>query len=89
MTDLEHWLARLNDALGSDVPPEIVPAVLDLARDAAHNVLRPAAPLSAFVAGYAAGREAPDGFDVSTVMAILTRASDLAANGSERPGRSP
>ena len=31
--------------------------VLDLAREAAHGVARPAAPLTAFLAGYALGTE--------------------------------
>ena len=31
--------------------------VLDLAREAAHGVARPAAPLTTFLAGYALGRE--------------------------------
>ena len=55
MTSLEEWLAVLADELGCDISPDAIPAVLDLARDAAHAVQRPAAPLSAYVAGYAAG----------------------------------
>ncbi|WP_314146517.1 hypothetical protein [uncultured Leifsonia sp.] len=41
MTDLERWLADLNDAVGADVPPEIVTAVLDLARDVATTCFGP------------------------------------------------
>jgi hypothetical protein len=52
---LEAWLARLADAL--DVDPSVVDVdlVLDLARDAAHGVARPAAPLTTFLVGFAAG----------------------------------
>lgn len=55
MTSLEDWLAAFADELGCHVSPDLIPAILDLARDAAHSVQRPAAPLSAYVAGYAAG----------------------------------
>lgn len=56
MDDLHTWLDALCAELGVDPADVDASAVLDLARDAAHQVLRPAAPLSAFVAGYAAGR---------------------------------
>jgi hypothetical protein len=83
MTSLDDWLTTLSTHLGVDLPPELVGPVLDLARDAAHNVLRPAAPLSTFVAGYAAGLEASAasaGTDSSDILAILERARLLAQN---------
>jgi len=43
-------------------------AVLDLARDVAHGVVRPAAPLTAFLLGLAVGR----GADLETAKAALT-----------------
>lgn len=55
MTSLEEWLAALAEELDVRISPDVIPAILDLARDAAHAVQRPAAPLSAYVAGYAAG----------------------------------
>ena len=60
MTDdaeLAGWIAELCAAL--DVDPASVDAtlVLDLARDAAHGVARPAAPLTTFLVGLAAGRK--------------------------------
>jgi hypothetical protein len=81
MTTLDDWLARLDDALGTDIPPEIMPAVLDLARDAAHNVLRPAAPLTAFVVGYAAGRSGSGPFDADAALALIRRAAELTGEG--------
>ena len=51
---LSTWSERLCDALGLDLEVEIDP-ILDLARDAAHGVERPAAPLTTFLVGYAAG----------------------------------
>jgi hypothetical protein len=56
MTDpLSSWVAELAAAL--DVDPAAVDRklVLDVARDAAHGVARPAAPLTTFLVGYAAG----------------------------------
>jgi Domain of unknown function (DUF6457) len=53
---MDEWIRRLCDEL--DVPIEDVDtdAVLDLARDAAHQVDRPAAPVTTYIVGYAAAR---------------------------------
>jgi len=50
------WVTRLVAEL--DLPAHIVDTalVLDLARDAAHSVARPAAPVTTFLLGLAAGR---------------------------------
>jgi hypothetical protein len=53
---LDEWADALRERFGlgpDDVP---VSAVLGLASDVANGVARPAAPLSAFVAGLVAGR---------------------------------
>lgn len=47
------WVERLSDELGLDVPVDVLD-LLDLARDSAHRVARPAAPLTTFLVGYAA-----------------------------------
>lgn len=52
---LDRWLAALATELGIDRASVPVGAVLDLARDVAHGVARPAAPLSTFVVGLAVG----------------------------------
>jgi hypothetical protein len=88
MTSLDDWLATLSTHLGVALPPELVDPVLNLARDAAHNVLRPAAPLSTFVAGYAAGLEASaasGGTDSSDILATIERARLLAQNWPAGP----
>jgi hypothetical protein len=53
---LDAWIIDLATALNLD--PAVIDRdlVLDLARDAAHGVARPAAPLTTFLAGLAAGR---------------------------------
>ncbi len=54
--NLHDWIDELCDAL--DLDAEVDEAlVLDLARVAAHNVVRPAAPVSTFLLGLAAGRQ--------------------------------
>ena len=52
---LDDWLASVAAELGLEELDVDVEQVLDLAADAAHAVVRPAAPLTTFVAGYAAG----------------------------------
>ncbi|WP_286690141.1 MULTISPECIES: DUF6457 domain-containing protein [unclassified Aeromicrobium] len=49
------WWRELCAELGVDDPGTDVERVLDLAAVAAHAVVRPAAPLTTFLAGYAAG----------------------------------
>lgn len=51
---LADWTAEVKAALGLQLDVD-VDEVLDLARVAAHNVARPAAPLTTFLVGYAAG----------------------------------
>jgi hypothetical protein len=68
MNVLEEWLADACAAL--DMPPLTADerqTVLDLARDVAHNVVRPAAPVTAFLLGLAVGR----GADLATAGATL------------------
>ena len=59
MNTLEQWTAavRADLGLGSDpLGSADTRAVLDLSRDAAHGVARPAAPLTAYLVGMAVGR---------------------------------
>ncbi len=61
MTSLEAWMDALCRELDLEAAVEGRHArdvVLDLARDVAHGVARPAAPLTAFLLGLAAGRSA-------------------------------
>lgn len=54
----EDWLktvARICARPELNLTPDQQSLVLDLARDAAHGVARPAAPLTTFLAGYALG----------------------------------
>jgi hypothetical protein len=61
---LDEWAAAVCGELGLD-PAALDPAaldprlVLDLARDVAHGVARPAAPLTAYLLGVAVGQGRP------------------------------
>ena len=70
---LDDWLAVL--AAGLDLDPADVPvgALLDVARDVAHGVARPAAPLSTFLVGFAAARNGGTAADVERASATATR----------------
>ncbi|QNP71456.1 NTP transferase domain-containing protein [Streptomyces roseirectus] len=52
---LDEWISAVKDELGIDLDVDTT-LLLDLARDAAHGVARPAAPLTTFLVGYAAAR---------------------------------
>lgn len=69
---LDEWLAALAAHLGLDA--EIIPTglLLDVARDVAHNVARPAAPLSLFLVGLAAARAGGTADDITAASAAAT-----------------
>ncbi len=55
---LPEWVAAACAELDLDPADVPIPLLLDLSRDVAHGVLRPAAPVTAFVLGLAVGRGA-------------------------------
>ncbi|MBA3233134.1 MAG: molybdopterin-guanine dinucleotide biosynthesis protein MobA [Propionibacteriales bacterium] len=65
------WAQQLADALGLDLELDVDP-VLDLARDAAHQVERPAAPVTTFLVGYAAGLRGGSPDDIADCIDIAT-----------------
>ncbi len=75
---LEQWITAVKSELGIDLPVD-TKTLLDLARDAAHGVARPAAPLTTFLVGYAAAHAAATGADPAQAVAEASRkAADLA-----------
>jgi hypothetical protein len=75
--ELKHWLTTLSAELGtSDVTmdDDAVTALLDLARDSAHEVERVAAPLTTFLVGVAVGRG-------GALKAATATATKLLMNG--------
>lgn len=71
MDSLDDWTARACTALS--LPAGLVDQrlVLDLARDVAHGVARPAAPLTAYLIGVAVGRGADLQDVADTIRALL------------------
>ena len=53
---MDQWTAAVCADLGLDASAADLRAVLDLTRDVAHGVARPAAPLTAYLLGVAVGR---------------------------------
>ncbi|MEV5575069.1 DUF6457 domain-containing protein [Spirillospora sp. NPDC052269] len=78
---LKEWTAAVKADLGIDLEVDQA-LLLALAGDAAHSVARPAAPLTTFLVGYAAGRA--DG-GPEAVAAAAQRASTLAAQWPTTP----
>jgi hypothetical protein len=82
---LEDWCRALLQALQLEEVEIDVNEVLSLAGVAAHSVVRPAAPLTTFIAGYAAGLasgsgQATDADPMQAAMAVARRlAKDYAA----------
>lgn len=74
---LDAWVTEVGAALGiPDFADALdIASVLDLARDAAHGVARPAAPLTTFLVGYAA---AAQGASPERLHELLSIASQLA-----------
>lgn len=54
--DLDVWVRHLADALGVDATTVPTGAILDVTRDAAHGVTRPAGPVTTFLLGVAVAR---------------------------------
>ncbi|UXY32667.1 molybdenum cofactor guanylyltransferase [Streptomyces sp. HUAS TT20] len=87
---LDEWISAVKDELGIDLDVD-TGVLLDLARDAAHGVARPAAPLTTFLVGYAAarGKGGPE-----AVAEAARKATALALrweedNGSPQPAPGP
>ena len=72
---LDEWLAEAAAELGLDPSDVRIGTVLDVARDVAHGVARPAAPLTTFLLGLAVGRAG----DADALAAAAERVTALAA----------
>ncbi len=79
--ELDAWAKKPTEALHLPDDVEVdISAVLDLARDAAHGVARPAAPLTTFLVGLAAGLQGGSlddltrAFETARLLATAERA---------------
>lgn len=88
-TVLDEWIAAVKNELGIELDVA-TGDLLDLARDAAHGVARPAAPLTTFLVGYAAARAGggPEAVTEASrkAAALAARWAAEAAEGGARPG---
>ncbi|CAM5474840.1 NTP transferase domain-containing protein [Streptomyces narbonensis] len=75
-TVLDEWITAVKDELGIELDVD-TGVLLDLARDAAHGVARPAAPLTTFLVGYAAA-SAGAGAGPEAVAEAARKATELA-----------
>jgi hypothetical protein len=83
MSTLQEWLAAAKAELGIDLDVD-VDELLDMTKVVAHNVARVAAPLTAFLVGYAAAQA---GGGPAAVAAASRKAAALAER-QEEPGSS-
>jgi hypothetical protein len=79
---LDEWIKAACTELGVDPGEVHRDLVLDMARDVAHGVARPAAPLTAYLIGLAVGRGTP----VRDAAARITEMAEVwSENRPERP----
>lgn len=79
-TPLDAWVRALATELGVAAEVVDVAGLLDVARDAAHGVARPATPLTTFLLGYAVAT------GTVTLDDGMRRTSALAAAWNESAG---
>lgn len=73
MSEMDDWVAEVVAELGLDGAEVPVKAVLDVARDVAHNVLRPGAPVTAYLLGLAVGAGADPVEAAGRISALAIR----------------
>lgn len=85
MNSLESWLADAVSALGVEEEWSAADRdlVLDLARDVAHGVARPAAPLTTYLTGIAVGRGMTPAVAAERITALVP--AQTADCGTEPP----
>jgi hypothetical protein len=69
MSTLDDWVVQAADALGVEATMDIA-LVLDLARDVAHAVARPAAPVTSYLLGLAVAGGADPEAAAATLVGI-------------------
>ncbi len=81
---LDEWITALKNELGLDLGFDVdTGSLLDLTREVAHGVARPAGPLTTFLVGYAA---AAGGGGPEAVAEAARKAAALAARWAEEDG---
>jgi len=88
---LEEWCRALLQAYQLEDVQIDVNAILSLAGVAAHSVVRPAAPLTTFIAGFAAGLASGSGKapDTASMSAAMDLARSLAVDYDSESAGTP
>ena len=73
MNTLDEWAVAVCGELGLDPAALDSGLVLDLARDVAHGVARPAAPLTAYLLGVAVGQGRPPAASAARISQLAAR----------------
>ncbi|GIF46934.1 hypothetical protein DFJ67_2261 [Asanoa ferruginea] len=82
---LDEWVKAACAELGIAPADASVSLVLNLARDVAHNTVRPAAPVTAYLLGLAVGRGADPQEAAAALTALATaQAGPAAASDRDR-----
>ena len=89
MNELDGWIAAASAELGLSPSDVQAKAVLDTARDVAHAVLRPAAPVTAYLMGVAVGRGADPAEAAARLSALALAWRDREGAGSTDPDPPP
>lgn len=90
MNTLEEWVGAvcreldILDVVAAEHRPAMQARVLDMSREVAHDVARPAAPLTAYLLGLAAGRRDEPEASAEDLAARVCRLAQRWA--AERPG---
>jgi molybdopterin-guanine dinucleotide biosynthesis protein A len=82
---LDEWITAAKNELGIELDVD-TGVLLDLARDAAHGVARPAAPLTTFLVGYAAAQA---GGGPEAVASAAAKAAELANRWAQEAEAKP
>jgi hypothetical protein len=56
MSGIDRWVMAVSQELGLSAVPSDTRTILEMTKDVAHNVDRPAAPVTAYLVGIAVGR---------------------------------
>lgn len=81
---LQEWTQRVSAELGiaEELTKEDIDLLLVVARDAAHSIARPAAPLTTYLLGIAVGR----GADATATAELLRRLALAHRDEEPEPG---
>ena len=86
MSTLDEWAQAACRELGLDPASLDAKLVLDLARDVAHGVARPAAPLTAYLLGVAVGQGRPLAGSAARLTELAAQWAATDGAGTDRAG---